>query len=57
MNAGYKPHANFQKLRNSDHAQSEIKSIANQMLILVENIAGNPFKYTLDSWRKNKTII
>lgn len=48
--------ANFQKLRNNEHAQDEIKDIANQMLILVENISGNPFKYTIDSWKKNKTI-
>jgi flavin-dependent thymidylate synthase len=49
--------ANFQKLRNSEHAQKEIKEIANEMLILVENISGQPFKYTLESWRKNKTIL
>jgi thymidylate synthase (FAD) len=49
--------ANFQKLRNSEHAQKEIKDIANDMLILVENITGQPFKYTIDSWRKNKLII
>jgi len=49
--------ANFQKLRNSEHAQKEIKDIANDMLILVENISGQPFKYTLESWRKNKTIL
>jgi thymidylate synthase (FAD) len=49
--------ANFQKLRNSEHAQKEIKDIANDMLILVENITGQPFKYTIDSWRKNKLIL
>jgi len=49
--------ANFQKLRNSEHAQKEIKDIANDMLILVENITGQPFKYTIHSWRKNKLII
>jgi thymidylate synthase (FAD) len=48
--------ANFQKLRNSDHAQTEIRDIANQMLVLVENITGNPFQYTIESWKKNKTI-
>jgi thymidylate synthase (FAD) len=48
--------ANFQKLRNNEHAQAEIKDIANQMMILVENISGNPFQYTIDSWKKNKTI-
>lgn len=49
--------ANFLKLRRSDHAQKEIKEIANDMLILVENISGQPFKYTIDSWRKNKLIL
>lgn len=49
--------ANFQKLRNSEHAQKEIKDIANAMLVLVENITGQPFKYTIESWRRNKTIL
>lgn len=44
--------ANFQKLRNSEHAQVEIRDIASKMLKLVENIPGNPFKYTLQSWRQ-----
>jgi flavin-dependent thymidylate synthase len=42
--------ANFQKLRNSDHSQLEIKKIAQQMLELVQNIDGNPFKHTLDAF-------
>ena len=42
--------ANFQKLRNSEHAQKEIKEIAQEMLALVHNIEGNPFKYTLAAW-------
>ena len=42
--------ANFQKLRNSEHAQLEIREIAKEMLDLVKNIEGNPFKHTLDSW-------
>ena len=33
--------ANFQNLRNSEHAQVEIKDIAQQMLDLVENIEGD----------------
>jgi len=48
--------ANFQKLRNSEHAQLEIREIAQQMLDLVKNIEGNPFKYTLEVWEKNKVI-
>lgn len=46
--------ANFLKLRNSEHAQKEIQEIAQQMLKLVEDIPGSPFKYTLETWRKNK---
>lgn len=42
--------ANFQKLRNSEHAQKEIRDIAQQMLALVHNINGNPFQYTLQAW-------
>ena len=45
--------ANFQKLRNSEHAQLEIRDIAKQMLDLVQNIPGQPFKYTLESWKLN----
>ena len=39
--------ANFQKLRNSEHSQLEIRKLAAIMLELVENIDGNPFKFTL----------
>ena len=42
--------ANFQKLRNSDHSQLEIKKIAKQMLELVQNIDGEPFKHTLEAF-------
>ena len=43
--------ANFQKLRNSEHAQVEIRDIAQQMLDLVENIEDNPFKLTLKAFK------
>ena len=43
--------ANFQKLRNSEHAQVEIREIAAKMLELVENIEGNPFKCTLEAFK------
>ena len=42
--------ANFQKLRNSEHAQKEIRELADDMLTLVKNIKGNPFKHTLAIW-------
>ena len=39
--------ANFWKLRNSPHAQLEIREIAREMIDLVANIEGNPFKETM----------
>ena len=45
--------ANFIKLRNSEHAQLEIREIAQQMWDLVATIEGEPFKHTLDAiWRR-----
>jgi thymidylate synthase (FAD) len=46
--------ANFLKLRNSPHAQLEIREIAAQMLDLVKNIDGNPFEHTLQAWENNQ---
>lgn len=49
--------ANFQKLRNSEHAQIEIRDIAQQMWDLVATIEGEPFKYTLDTiWRRISNV-
>jgi flavin-dependent thymidylate synthase len=42
--------ANFIKLRRSEHAQKEIREIADDMLQLVKNIDGNPFEHTLKAW-------
>lgn len=44
--------ANFLRLRNSEHAQVEIREIAAEMLRLVKGIEGNPFKYTLEAIEK-----
>lgn len=41
---------NFQRLRNSEHAQLEIRKVAQQMLDLVKNIEGNPFEHTIKSF-------
>ena len=41
--------ANFIKLRASEHAQKEIREIANTMLNLVKGIEGNPFEHTLQA--------
>jgi len=46
--------ANFLKLRNSEHAQIEIREIAQQMLDLVKSIEGNPFEQTIKSITNGK---
>lgn len=40
----------FQQLRNSEHAQLEVRELAQQMLELVKNIEGNPFEHTLNAF-------
>ena len=46
----FRSFAHFQGLRNSEHAQVEIREIAQQMLDLVKGIEGNPFEYTLEAF-------
>jgi thymidylate synthase (FAD) len=41
---------NFITQRMDDHAQLEIQDIAKQMLELVKNIEGNPFKHTIEAF-------
>lgn len=43
--------AHFQGLRNSEHAQLEVRELAQEMLSLVKNIEGNPFKHTIKSFK------
>ena len=47
---------NFLNLRNSPHAQKEIREIAEQMRDLVLNIDGNPFKKTMELFDFYETI-
>ena len=42
----------FQKLRNDEHSQKEVRELAQQMLELVQNIEGNPFEHTLKAFNK-----
>lgn len=42
--------AHFQQLRNSEHAQVEVREVAQMMLDLVKNIEGNPFKHTIEAF-------
>lgn len=46
----FRSFAHFQKLRNDEHSQKEVREIAQQMLELVKNIEGNPFEYTLKAF-------
>jgi flavin-dependent thymidylate synthase len=41
---------NFLTQRMDSHAQLEIQDISKQMLELIKNIEGNPFKNTLSAW-------
>lgn len=41
----------FQELRNSEHAQVEVRMLAEEMLDLVKNIEGNPFKETIKAFK------
>lgn len=40
----------FQGLRNSEHAQLEVREVAQQMLSLVQQISGNPFEHSLKAF-------
>ena len=46
----FRSFAHFQKLRNSEHSQLEVREVAQQMLDLVKNIEGNPFEHTLKAF-------
>jgi thymidylate synthase ThyX len=43
--------AHFQGLRNSEHAQKEVRWVAQSMLTLVKEIEGNPFKLTIEAFK------
>ena len=47
--------ANFINLRNSEHAQVEIREIAQEMWNLVENIEDKPFKFTLQAIKNGRS--
>jgi thymidylate synthase (FAD) len=40
----------FQQLRNSEHAQVEVRELAQMMLDLVKQIEGNPFRETIEAF-------
>ena len=41
----------FQQLRNSKSSQKEVRLLAEEMLYLVKNIDGNPFKKTIEAFK------
>lgn len=47
----FRSFAHFQELRNSEHAQLEIREIAQEMLNLVKGIDGNPFEHTIKAFK------
>lgn len=46
----FRSFVHFQKLRNDEHSQLEVRELAQQMLELVKNIEGNPFQHTLKAF-------
>ena len=46
----FRSFVHFQRLRNSEHAQKEVRELAQMMLDLVKGIEGNPFEHTLKSF-------
>ena len=43
--------AHFQELRNSEHAQVDVRELAQEMLDLVKNIEGDPFVDTIKAFK------
>ena len=41
----------FLRLRNSEHAQKEVRELAQMMLELVKGIEGNPFEHTIKAFK------
>lgn len=56
MQFSFQAFINFQNLRNSPHAQKEIREIASTMLDLVQHIPNNPFKYSLEAFGYGKEL-
>lgn len=46
----FRSFVHFQRLRNSEHAQKEVRELAQMMLDLVKGIKGNPFEHTLKAF-------
>ena len=46
----FRSFVHFQRLRNSEHAQREVRELAEEMLNQVKNIEGNPFEKTIKAF-------
>lgn len=46
----FRSFVHFQRLRNSEHAQKEVRELAQMMLDLIKGIEGNPFEHTLKAF-------
>ena len=46
----FRSFVHFQRLRNSEHAQREVRELAEEMLNQVKNIEGNPFAKTIKAF-------
>lgn len=47
----FRSFVHFQRLRNSEHAQKEVRELAQIMLDLVKGIKGNPFEHTINAFK------
>jgi thymidylate synthase (FAD) len=47
----FRSFVHFQRLRNSEHAQKEVRELAQIMLDLVKGIEGNPFEHTIKAFK------
>jgi thymidylate synthase ThyX len=47
----FRSFVHFYHLRADEHAQKEVRELAHQMLGLIKDIEGNPFKHTLEAFK------
>ena len=47
----FRSFVHFQRLRNSEHAQVEVRQLAQDMLDQVKNIEGYPFEHTINAFK------
>lgn len=47
----FRSFVHFQRLRNSEHAQKEVRELAQSMLDIVKGLEGNPFEHTIKAFK------